>query len=265
MLGKRIISAAILIPIVGVAVYLGGMALLALIGVVGVLANYEYLRLMKQRPLSSSYLLGMILVVLLIADAQWPEYGLLLPGLTMAVLLGLAAQIWRGNAPGSLADWALAVAGAIYIGVSLGHFIRLREMDQGSSWLALALLGTWACDTGAYFVGRTVGKTPFHPAISPKKTREGAWAGYLSGVVVVMGLGVGVLGLGLGWAAALGVLLVLAATYGDLAESVIKRQVEVKDSGNVIPGHGGMFDRADSLLFVVPVVYWFSVLMRFVA
>ena len=125
--------------------------------------------------------------------------------------------------------------------------------------MALALLGTWITDTGAYFVGRTMGRHPFFPKISPKKTLEGAIGGWVAGVVTVMLLGAGWLDLSPPHGFALGTLLALGATFGDLAESVLKRQVDVKDSGNLIPGHGGMLDRIDSLLFVMPIVYYFTV------
>ncbi len=125
-------------------------------------------------------------------------------------------------------------------------------------WLAIALLGTWICDTGAYFVGRAWGKHRFFPQISPKKTLEGAIGGFVTGVIAVALLGYGLVRLNIAVGLILGVLIVLAATFGDLAESVIKRQVGVKDSGQIIPGHGGMLDRLDSLMFVTPLVYCFA-------
>ena len=110
-------------------------------------------------------------------------------------------------------------------------------------------------------MGKAYGKRPFFPRISPKKTWEGAIAGLVTGVITVVLLGHFMLGLSIGWGVLLGVLLVLAATFGDLAESVIKRQVGVKDSGALIPGHGGVLDRVDSLLFVVPLVYYFATIL----
>lgn len=257
MLGKRVISAAILIPIVGAAVYLGGLTLWGLVTAAGLLAAYEYLRLVKQKvtPLSA---LAMLFVAALIADGQWPQVGLAVGAATALPLLMLAMQTLRGNAPGSLADWATAVAGAIYIGMALSYFPRLRAIEGGLMWLAIALLGTWICDTGAYFVGRAWGKHRFFPQISPKKTLEGAIGGLVTGVIAVALLGYGLVRLNIARGVILGVLIVLAATFGDLAESVIKRQVGVKDSGQIIPGHGGMLDRVDSLMFVTPLVYYFA-------
>ncbi len=258
MLGKRVISAAVLIPIVGVAVYLGGPGFFALVTLAGLLAAYEYLKMMRRKELAPSYAFGLLLVILFMADAQWPTLGLLPLGLALVTLGALTAEVFRGNAPNSLINWALTIAGGIYVGFSISHFVRLRAIDRGMYWLILALLGTWICDSGAYFGGRAMGKTKFFPKISPKKTWEGAIAGFVFGTVAVVLLGHFMLGLEIGWGLVLGLLLVLGATFGDLAESVIKRQTGVKDSGNLIPGHGGMLDRIDSLLFVAPIVYYFA-------
>lgn len=257
MLATRLISAAILIPLVALAVYLGGYALLAAVALAAVLACWEYLALVQQRPGVAPWRpLALLATLLLVAEAQWPHLTALRALLVALPLVLLVREVFRANRPASLESWALGVAGPLYIGGALGHFLRLRALDHGLEWLALALLSTWICDTGAYFVGRAWGRRRFFPAISPKKTWEGALSGLLSGMAAVMALGWWWLDLPPWQGAILGVLLALAATFGDLAESVIKRQVGVKDSGRLIPGHGGMLDRVDSLLFVVPVVYY---------
>jgi len=265
MLWQRVISGVILVPIVVAAVCSGGLALFALVVAVGLLAGVEYVRMVSGQKLTPVYLWGLLFIILLIADAQWPLLDLLSWSLVLVPLAALTLEVFRGNAPGSLGNWALTVAGALYIGLPINHVIRLRALDKGLDWLILALVGTWVCDTGAYFVGRTIGKRRFFPAISPKKTWEGAIGGLVTGVIAVVLLGWFTLGLGVGCGIVLGILVVLGATFGDLAESVIKRQVGAKDSGNLIPGHGGMLDRIDSLLFVVPIVYYFATVVRFVS
>ncbi len=257
MLSKRVISAAVLLPLVGVAVYLGGYWLAGAVALVACLAGIEYLALMRklgQRPSTVLVLLG---IVVCIAAAQWPAGGWGAHLMWAVPVALLVLEVWRGNREGALATWATSAAGVIYIGGSLAYVVRLRGMEPGLGWLALALVSTWISDTGAYFVGITWGKHRFFPAISPKKTLEGALGGLISGVVAVMLLGAWWVDLAPLPGLALGVLLVFAATFGDLAESIIKRQVGVKDSGSLIPGHGGMLDRVDSLLVVVPVVYLF--------
>lgn len=256
MLMRRAASALVLIPLVAVLVYLGGWAFWAALLLIGLLAGYEYLALLRHldlRPFLPTAL-GYIAVVLL--DVQLPGLNLLWGATWFLVALTLAVEVFDRNRPGSLASWSAGVAGALYIGLSLGHFVQLRALDRGIMWIALVLIGTWVSDSGAYFVGRAWGRRSLASEISPNKTWEGVWGGLVSGVITVWLISW--LGLALPhWQGLiLGLVLVVAATFGDLAESVIKRQADVKDSSNLIPGHGGMFDRVDSLLFVAPAVYY---------
>ena len=260
MLKQRVQSAAILIPAIGLAVYYGGYAFSGLVLLVVLLATHEYGAMLKLHEKMLVNLLTLLLSGLLIADAQWPQAQILRWALALVPLVALAAQVFYHNAPGSLRNWAFSIAGAVYIGYAGSFFVRLRALDQGLALVVIAFLGTWICDSGAYFVGRAWGRHKLAPDISPKKTWEGAIAGLISGVIAVAVLGrLLVADLSLWTGALLGLALVIASTIGDLAESVIKRQVGVKDSSQLIPGHGGALDRIDSLLFVVPVVYWMVV------
>ena len=132
----------------------------------------------------------------------------------------------------------------------------LGEMHFGCVWLWVALIGTWASDTFAYFTGVTLGRHKLCEAISPKKTIEGVIGGVIGTAVTVTALGTA-LSVPLGIMAALGVAIALLATIGDLVESAFKRYTGIKDSGALIPGHGGVLDRFDSVMFVVPFVYHF--------
>jgi phosphatidate cytidylyltransferase len=256
---QRIVSALVLIPIVGIAVYLGGAFLFALVAIAVTLAAWEYLALVKAAGAAPSRVLTIALTAGFLAEAQWPSVVPLRLAVAVVAAAPLIVEVLKGSRAGALPGWALGVAGAVYLGVLAGHIVSLRAVPQGTAWLALALVCTWICDTGAYAVGRAWGRRPFFPRISPKKTWEGALGGLATGTVATVGLGYWWLGLSPLAGALLGVLIVLAATFGDLAESVIKRQVGAKDSGALIPGHGGMLDRIDSLLFVVPAVYYFAV------
>jgi phosphatidate cytidylyltransferase len=258
MFWKRVASALVLIPIVGATVYLGGTWLFVLVLLVGLAATYEYLCMLKGHGQAVSYVWGGALVTVLIIDGRWPEVGGLSWGLALLPMLALVSKVFGGNASGSLNGWALTVAGAVYVGWPVSHVLRLRQLDDGLYWLIIALLCTWICDTAAYAVGKLWGQHRFFPAISPKKTWEGAIGGLVGGLIAAVGLGRWLLGLSVAGGLLLGLVIVGAATFGDLAESVIKRQIGVKDSGRLIPGHGGMLDRIDSLLFVVPVVYYFA-------
>jgi len=262
MLSKRLLSAAVLIPIVALCVYWGGMAFFALVSLAALLAAYEYLKMMRAQGWTPSYFLGLACVALFLVDAQWPQWGILPYGLALIPIVTLSSEVFSGNIPNALVRWALLMASSLYLGYLPGLFVRLRALENGLYWLIVALLGTWICDSAAYFIGRAWGKHKLCPTISPKKTWEGAIAGLVFGVLTVVMLGWWLLDLPIGWGLLAGVVLVLGATIGDLAESVIKRQIGVKDSSNLIPGHGGMLDRIDSLLFVVPLMYLIALLAQ---
>lgn len=156
-------------------------------------------------------------------------------------------------------DARLALGIALYTGGLLAFGPLLRGLDQGRDWVLFSLLVTFSADTAAFFVGRMVGRVPLAPAISPGKTREGAVGG-LAGAVAAAVLfgGLSRIPSGLLLQVVLGLLMGVAAQAGDLAESWMKRKTEVKDSGNLIPGHGGVLDRLDSIVPNLPLVYIFA-------
>jgi len=262
MLSSRVASAAVLLPIVALAAYVGGPWWGALVVVAVCLAMWELLHLIKAHGVSVSVIPTIILAVLLAADGSWPQLGLLQPALLFLAIVPLSIEVFHRNRPGSLESWGLSVAAALYLGYAASHFGRLRSVPNGLAWLATAMIGTWIADTAAYVVGVRYGKRRLAPHISPKKSWEGALGELGGALVVALVAGPLWLGLGVGSSLLLGALIAVAATLGDLGESVIKRQVGVKDSGSLIPGHGGMLDRIDSLLFVVPLVYWYQILLN---
>ncbi|NLC51204.1 MAG: phosphatidate cytidylyltransferase [Firmicutes bacterium] len=155
-------------------------------------------------------------------------------------------------------ELALILWGIIYIGGFMAYLLALRQLPEGLSYLLLLIFGIWASDTGAYFIGLSFGKHRLAPRISPKKSLEGA-----AGGVVVSAIAIETLikfspfpliptGHGLLWGAIISVL----GQLGDLIESAYKREAQVKDSGVILPGHGGILDRLDSLLFAAPVFYY---------
>ena len=175
---------------------------------------------------------------------------------------GMLVTLWRlGDLTTAAGRMMAAAASPLYVGALLTTLAMLRR-DQGSDgprWVLLALLLAWLADTGAYFVGRSIGRTPLYPALSPKKTREGL-AGAVLGAV-----GAGLLAhfwflpsLPLSHALGLGVLAGILGQLGDLIESLLKRSTKVKDSGCIIPGHGGILDRIDALLVVAPMLYLYT-------
>jgi len=201
-------------------------------------------------------LIGAAGVALLVAAADngfdwWAR------ALTLLIILPFIPSILRGDTATGLRDWLWVVGGLIYVGFLGSHLVFLRDAPNGSDWVLLALLATFATDTSSFFVGRLIGHTKITPAISPGKTLEGSLGGFAGGVAAVLVLN-WVLDTGAGAEIIpLAILLPLAAQLGDLAESLIKRGAGVKDASRVIPGHGGFLDRLDSLLFTIPLVYYY--------
>ncbi len=258
MLRTRVLAAiALLIP-VGLVWWRGGLAWLAAVTVVSLLATWELFRAFSQYGFQPLYKAGLLAAVAIpvaaYADASLSSVA---PAVALVALLSLLAIARRQNLDGALTDWALTVTGSLYVAVLLGYFVVLRQHQHGREWIAVALVCTWICDGAAYFAGNWFGQHPFAPRLSPRKTWEGTVggliAGTLSGLIAVPLLQVPpVLALLVGFAVA------VIAVAGDLAESFIKRQVRLKDSSSLIPGHGGMLDRIDSLLVTVPLVYYLS-------
>ena len=178
-----------------------------------------------------------------------------------ALLLSALALAWmlrRGGADSGASRWLATLAPALFVGGLLFHAPLLRSADFGREWILLMLLVTFATDTGAYFVGKAVGRTPLAPAISPAKTREGAAGGLLCAVAACLALDA-LFSLPATWwqAALLGGALGVVGQIGDLVESRLKRIAGVKNSGRLVPGHGGLLDRLDSILLNLVVVYYF--------
>lgn len=164
-----------------------------------------------------------------------------------------------GGLTNALVNISLTFIGPFYVGLLLSYALRLRYLpDNGLIWTILLMLGTWGTDTGAYFAGRYFGKHHFFPRISPKKTWEGVVGGIILAIVAAL-LVLPFLGLPLWHALPLGLLMAAAGIMGDLVESLIKRASSVKDSGTIFPGHGGILDRIDSLIFVATALYFYAV------
>ena len=258
MLITRVLSAAVLIPVVLGTAYAGGPYFAVIVTVAALLAGYEFYCIMRERGHEPSYVAGLALIAVLLIDAYAPRSGIMRCGVTATVIVLMLSQILRADTQGFLTNWALTLVGALYVGGLAGHLVSVRNLPGGLGWLMLTFAGTWATDTAAYFAGTYHGRRGFFTRLSPHKTLEGAVAGFVLGIVAILIAG-HLLGLLLWQSLVLGVLLTLGVTFGDLAESLVKRQVGVKDSSTLIPGHGGMLDRIDSLLFAGVVVYYFAI------
>lgn len=255
MLNKRVLSAVVLIPVVAAVVWFGGYLMAAMLALVAVLATNEVVDLFGHLGARALKVVVLPAAVALVLDAQWPQAGIL--GWCVLLLpLGLIVlEVFYRNRQGAALSWSVGVAAPLYVGYALSFFLRLRLAEDGLWWLAVALAGTWVSDTAAYLVGVRWGKRRLAPVISPKKSWEGVWGGLAGALLFVVPTGIWLLNIPWWAGVALAVALTVVATLGDLAESVLKRQAGAKDSSQLIPGHGGMLDRIDSLLFVVPLFY----------
>ncbi|HBY94561.1 MAG: phosphatidate cytidylyltransferase [Ardenticatenaceae bacterium] len=258
MLATRLLSAVALIPIVALLVWQGGLFFLVLVAVAGGVALWEFYQMMRAGGFRPLAVVGAVAFALMLIGANGVDRRLQAFAVVVLVLGGLLWELASPEAEGKLQGWALTTAGALYIGWPLAHAVELRGRPDGLWWVMIVLLATWATDTGAYFAGRFFGHHPFSPQYSPKKTWEGVLGGWSLGLVVTALLAWWLLGLSPAGSFVLGLLLGPAAVYGDLAESMLKRRVGVKDSGSLIPGHGGLLDRLDSLLFTAVVTYYFA-------
>jgi phosphatidate cytidylyltransferase len=260
LLRHRVLSALVLIPLVAGLAYAGGYWWLATIALVGVLASMELFQLLREGGYHPNMWVGVTWNVVLILSGFWPQPLPFPIVLQLGLLLTLALALFSDK-PHPATDWAWTVAGATYLGALLASFVALRMRPNGLYWVALAVITTWITDSGAYFVGISLGRHQLAPRLSPKKTWEGAIGGWIVGVISGTALGLWLVRLPLVIAFSLAGVLCVLAPLGDLAESMIKRQIGVKDSGRLIPGHGGMLDRLDSLLFVIPATYYASLLL----
>jgi len=272
MLRDRVRSAAILVPPLLIAVWLGGGWILFVVALATALGAWEAFRLLTAAGLSSMPWLGIVLaVVIALGDSVKVlpgGSGILLAGIGV-VLVGIGA-LTRLDPREGLAVFATTTFGAMYLGL-LGFVARLGAtgapidgaailgwLGPDRAWIVTVVLVVWAYDTAAYLVGRRIGRRPFMHHISPSKTLEGVAGGLVAativGAVLLFALGRPVLA-----GAVLGLIVGAAAQAGDLVESMLKRAAGAKESGRLIPGHGGMLDRVDSFLFAAPVAYFYVV------
>ena len=271
-LARRVASAVVAVPVTLACVWFGDAPLATLLAAVAAVGAWEFYRMADAatgaRALSR---IGIVLAALVPLVVHASANGLGQPPLTVAVLVVLALlaiAVWRRGVDGQpIAAVATTLLGVVYAGVPLGYGYALRTHDYvvgrgaGTALVMLPLLCTWASDIGAYAAGRTIGGRKLIPSVSPGKTVSGAVgaliaSGALAAVYAPYVLRpIANLGFAPGRALLFGLLVSVAAQIGDLVESLLKRDAGVKDSSQLIPGHGGVLDRVDSLLFVLPMSY----------
>lgn len=254
---SRIVVAAVLLPLVIGLVYLGDWWLFGLALVGGLLALHElYAMTRVLRPLVLGGYLGYVttLLGLQLGGLEW-----MLGGLLATFVFAFVVYVLGGVRLSATSSFAVTLLGVAWIGAGLGCLLLIRDIPEYGFWAVMAVLFTvFAADTGAFFVGRAIGRHRLAPAISPNKS----WEGFVGGLVVAVATAFVILYrdseefLTIPESLALGLVVALAAVLGDLFESAIKRDLEVKDSGRVLAAHGGMLDRLDSLLWAGPAAYF---------
>lgn len=262
---QRVYSALVFFPCFYALVrYLPPAAFYAFVAVGILLAQYEYYRLYFSERWSPPIGIGLALGLLVTAGFAMP--GWLSDQLTVSFAIGaiLLSQLLSGRElKSSLVDVAVIAFGVFYVAWLLGHLIPLRSFPDGPFLIFFLFLVTWAHDTGAFYVGYNWGRRPLAPRISPRKTWEGLAGGVVASILVAYGCRAWFLPT---WTIAetfwTGALIGIVAPLGDLCESILKRSAGVKDSGGLIPGHGGVLDRADSLIFTAPAFYYYLLATR---
>ena len=256
MLLPRVLTAIVGIPLLLFLVHAGGAAFSVFVTGIAALCCYEYAMVLRLGGRPVQFLTTVVVGAALAACA-----ALSAPlGLTLAAGVALIALVETFSAAHSLDRAALTLFGALFAGWMPAHLALIRDLrPHGEAFLLMTFVSVWCMDTAAYGVGRTLGRRSLAPVLSPKKTWEGAAGGFAAalGVCALFSRFALKDALPLPWALAAGAVIGATGQLSDLAESLVKRDAGIKDSGALLPGHGGVFDRFDSFILCAPAVYYF--------
>jgi phosphatidate cytidylyltransferase len=260
MLKKRVITAIWGIPLLIAAIWFDKPIpwFTLLVAIWGLLALFEFYKLVGGTGALPLTYFGLVWALFFIISPHFSDDFLIPLLLTSAVVLSLVWLLGRREKERAFIGWAWTIAGILYLGWLLSYFVALRGLDEHGYWVFLALATNFASDTAAFFAGRALGKHKLAPSISPGKTWEGTIAGILGAIIVSL-LFTLLLPVSYWQAVVLGLLVSVFGQLGDLVESLFKRNMGVKDSGRLLPGHGGALDRIDSVVFAGVVVYYYVI------
>lgn len=256
MLRWRFATAVILAPAVLGAILLGRWTVLPLVLIVSALAAYELSRALDPLPFPAA--LGVVILPVLLAVPWGPT------GAVAGVMLSLPwILVWLAFCPDlrDLKALAALLLGTVWIGAALAHVTLLMELPDGRLPVLVAVVGPWISDSGGYFAGRLFGRHQLFPSLSPNKTVEGGIGALLLTVLIIGGVAYVFFDMSALQALMFSTVVGVMSQAGDLFESLLKRILDLKDLGRVLPGHGGMLDRIDSLLFTAPAVYYMLLLI----
>jgi len=277
-LGLRIASGVLFVPLLMLLARAGGFAFFGFVALQTLAGLTEFYRMMLAKGHRPAVWLGGIAAIGILIMAYRPHTPHAAFLATAALLLLLAQALRHPERKGIVESMAVTVFGVLYVGWLSAHFLLLRELPwragleygDGARIVLYAFLVTWSCDTGAYAIGRWLGRTRPWASISPRKTVEGSLGGF---AFAILGAWIGAHWFmfsraGVPWlrdvdAVAMGVLVGVCGQVGDLVESLLKRDSDSGDSSDFIPGHGGILDRFDSLYFGAPIVYYYLKIVVF--
>ena len=263
---KRILVSIIGIPVVLGSIYLGGVYFFIVVTIISLLSQLEFYNIAQHKNVKINKILGLLagFVVLYLYYISREEY--FLPAVLFIAILFLIIEIFSGN-ESPLLNTSLSLSGIIYPTALVGTIYPLRQMDYltdvpGLNLVVALLAGVWVCDTAAYYIGKAIGKHKLIERVSPNKTWEGSAAGFLASLAFIFALKYnGFLGNSFTTVdmIMLSLFIGVGGQLGDLFESLIKRDAGVKDSGILLPGHGGFLDRFDALIFAAPLTYLYFI------
>jgi len=263
----RILVSIVAIPLIIGVSYYGKIPFLVFVLGIGLIAFHEFAIMVNNKSANVNIKVGLASVFLIITNSYFNYFNFKLLALLIVIII-LINELFR-NEGSAILNLGTTLTGIFYIGFFAGAIVELRELFNitqssytGGGYLIITLFASiWICDSAAYFLGTAFGKHKLFPRVSPKKSWEGAIAGFVFAIVTMIAakfLGLNILS----WKDAIvtGMIVGIIGQIGDLVESLIKRDAGVKDSSSIIPGHGGIFDRFDSLLFTAPAVYLYFTL-----
>jgi phosphatidate cytidylyltransferase len=261
MLDKRVISALILLPLLIVVTICGGVLFEGSVIIITAVALFEYVSAFKNtenKVTTFVLIIGFIMYyVIILAN----KFSFILPIIFLLVILSMAMPIFNDNY--NVISSGITFIGFVYIVCFFSLLILIRNHNEGSILIWLVYIISWCSDTGAYYTGKTFGKKKLCPKVSPNKTVEGAIGGIVASVLGILIWAFLNPSINITWyqLIILGVVGSIVSVIGDLSASLIKRYIGIKDYSNIIPGHGGILDRFDSILFTAPVVYYCIVIL----
>ena len=262
----RIIVALLAIPFLLGLSYWGGIPFLIFSLVIGLVSFYEFSTMVENKSIYPCYLVGFLSVALIILNTYFHLFPFE-PFLLVVLLILLLIELFR-NKESAINNISSTLLGILYTGLFSASIIGIREFyvdtplsySNGGFIIITIFITLWMTDSAAYFIGSAIGKHKLFPRVSPNKSWEGAIAGFVFAIITLVVLKMILLDF-LNWMdiIAFGIIIGIFGQVGDLIESLIKRDAGVKDSSNLIPGHGGIFDRFDSLLFSAPILYLYMI------